>query len=56
MAAAGILHSPVPQLIGRWRVLKLSKRIGDKRIIKGVEDTIQWMGTKNGLFYVKTMY
>ena len=28
----------------------------ERRVTKGVEDTLRWMKTKNGLFLVKPMY
>ena len=31
-------------------------RIGKKRVIEGVEDTVRWAGAKNGMFSVKSMY
>ena len=31
-------------------------RIGEKRVTKGVEDTIRWVEAKNGMFSIKSMY
>lgn len=31
-------------------------RIGDKKIIVGMEDTMPWRGAKNGIFSIKAMY
>ena len=30
-------------------------QIGEKRVTEGVEDTVRWMGAKNGMFSVKSV-
>ena len=31
-------------------------RIGGRRVIEGVEDIVRWIGSKNGLFSIKSLY
>ena len=52
----GIPFSLVLLMIGRWKMLRVFGANREKRVTEGVENTVRWMGAKDGMFSVKFMY